>query len=280
MRGSLRVIIAALTALPVTFGCRGIPQPAPAPSAHELCVGQLRFVSDFQLREDNPLVRELADERQDVYDTLGLPSGNEQITVYLFRDAQHYGEFLSRYFPSVPSRRAFFLETDTALTVYAHWSDRFAEDLRHEVAHGYLHAVAPGLPLWLDEGLAEYFEVPRGNGGLNRPHLDLLADMTEHEGWRPDLARLEQLKNAAAMEQLDYAESWAWVYFLLHSDSSTRELLTNYLTDVRTRGNPEPLSTRLAEYRSEPEQQLALYLDKVGSQQTRSASASGGQGSL
>jgi hypothetical protein len=280
MRGSLSVIITALTALPVTFGCRGIPQPAPAPSAHELCVGQLRFVSDFQLRGDNPLVWELADERQDVYDTLGLPYGNEQITVYLFRDAQNYGEFLSRYFPSVPSRRAFFLETDTALTVYAHWSDRFAEDLRHEVAHGYLHAVATGLPLWLDEGLAEYFEVPRGNGGLNRPHLDLLADMTQHEGWRPDLARLEQLKHAAAMEQLDYAESWAWVYFLLNSDTPTRELLTNYLADLRAHGNAEPLSTRLVEYRSKPDEQLAHYLAKVGKQSTRSASASSAKDSF
>ena len=164
--------------------------------------------------------------------------------------------------------------------MYAHWSDRFAEDLRHEVAHGYLHAVAPGLPLWLDEGLAEYFEVPRGNSGLNRPHLDLLADMTDHEGWRPDLARLEQLKNAAAMEQLDYAESWAWVYFLLHSDPPTRELLTNYLADVRTNDSVEPLSTRLAEYRSEPEQQLALYLVNVGRQQARRTSASDVPGSL
>ena len=75
------------------------------------------------------------------------------------------GEYLTRNFPSVPSRRAFFLETDTRLAVYAHWSDRVAEDLRHEVAHGYLHSVVPGLPLWLDEGLAEYFEVPRGQNG-------------------------------------------------------------------------------------------------------------------
>jgi hypothetical protein len=152
--------------------------------------------------------------------------------------------------------------------------------LRHEVAHGYLHAVAPGLPLWLDEGLAEYFEVPRGNGGLNRPHLDLLADMTEHEGWRPDLARLEQLKNAAAMDQLDYAESWAWVYFLLNSDTPTRELLTNYLADLRAHGNAEPLSTRLAEYRSKPDEQLAHYLAKVGKQSTRSASASSAKDSF
>jgi hypothetical protein len=81
------------------------------------------------------------------------------------RDADSYGQFLSKRFPSVPSRRAFFVESDTRLAVYAHWSDRVGEDLRHEVAHGYLHSMVQGLPLWLDEGLAEYFEVPRGNNG-------------------------------------------------------------------------------------------------------------------
>ena len=56
----------------------------------------------------------------------------------------------------VSHRRAFFVETDTQLSVYAQWGDRVAEDLRHEVTHGYLHAVVPNVPLWIDEGLAEF----------------------------------------------------------------------------------------------------------------------------
>ena len=130
-----------------------------------------------------------------------------------------------RNFPNVPSRRAFFLETDTRLAVYAHWSDRVAEDLRHEVAHGYLHSVVPGLPLWLDEGLAEYFEVPRGQNGLNQPHVELLSDMVEHDGWQPNLTGWRSLTDAAQMDQRDYAESWAWVYFMLHSPPERREML-------------------------------------------------------
>ena len=142
-------------------------------------------------------------------------------------------EFLKQNFPNVPSRRAFFLETDTRLAVYAHWSDRVAEDLRHEVAHGYMHSVVPRIPLWLDEGLAEYFEVPRGQGGLNRPHVDLLSDMAEQEHWRPNLPRLEKLTDAAQMDQRDYAESWAWVYFFLNSPPERREVLTDYLAHLR-----------------------------------------------
>jgi hypothetical protein len=220
-------------------------------------------VSDFPLAADHRLVRELAAERHEVSQTLGLPVTNEPIVVYLFSDAEKYGHFLSRYFPSVPSRRAFFVETDTSLAVYAHWSDRVAEDLRHEVAHGYLHAAAPGIPLWLDEGLAEFFEVPRGHGGFNQPHVELLNDMMDHEHWQPSLDRLEQLTDAAQMEQIDYAEAWAWVYCLLHSDPSKRKLLTEYVAEVSKRGPIEPLSTRLASLSAEPDQTLAEYLAEL-----------------
>jgi hypothetical protein len=255
-----RILLKLIVLLLLVGGCRGWPRPSALPDAHHMRVGQLEFVSNFELPEDHRLVRELTAERDDVHHTLGLPNSTEVVTVYLFRDAETYGEFLSRHFPGVPSRRAFFLETDTRLTVYAHWSDRVAEDLRHEVAHGYLHAVVPGIPLWLDEGLAEFFEVPRGQNGLNRPHLDLLSDMMQHNGWRPDLQRLERLRDAAQMDQRDYAESWAWVYALLHSEPEQRELLTGYLAELHERGAVEPLSTRLAAQNAAPEQTLAEYL--------------------
>jgi hypothetical protein len=257
--------ILMLTASTLAFplGCRGLPQPDPAPRAHELQAGQLRFVCDFELSADHRLVRELTAERHEVAQTLGLAPTSEPITVYLFSDAERYREFLTRYFPSVPSRRAFFIETDTSLAVYAHWSDRVAEDLRHEVAHGYLHASAPGMPLWLDEGLAEYFEVPRGYGGLNRPHLELLSDMAAHGQWQPNLAELEQLTNAADMEQADYAEAWAWVYFLLHSEPRKRELLANYVAELGMHGRADPLSARLASLSIEPERTLTEYLSEL-----------------
>jgi hypothetical protein len=250
-------LFAALLAI---AGCRSIPRQAALPSKYQLQADQLVLNSDFVLSADHRLVRDLTAERNDICQTLGLPPGNEPVEVYLFRDAETYREFLLRHFPSVPSRRAFFLETDTRLTVYAHWSDRVAEDLRHEVAHGYLHAVAPGLPLWLDEGIAEYFEVPRGTNGMNRPHMDLLADMMHHDGWRPNLERLEQLADASQMDQRHYAEAWAWVYFLLHSDPQTTQLLTEYLADVRAHGRAEPLSARLATKYTEPARTLAQYL--------------------
>ena len=253
------------------IGCRGL-RPFPTfgrnaasvslPSKFELKAGQLIFRSNFVVPGGHRLVRELTAERDDICQALSMPCSDEPITVYLFPDEQAYSDCVALYFPGIPSRRAFFTETDTELAVYAHWSDRVGEDLRHEVAHGYLHAVAPGLPLWLDEGLAEYFEVPRSRAGVNQAHVDLLLDLIRHNGWRPDLARLEQLTDITQMDQQSYAEAWAWAYFLLETGPAHREMLTAYLFDVRSRrGLTQPLSARLKKHDVEPEQ---LLMDLLG----------------
>jgi Protein of unknown function (DUF1570) len=260
MRSVAPIAFVALALLTGLWGCRGLPQLAPLPTTHEMPVQQLVFHCDFDLPSDHRLIREVTSERDEVYHTLGLPWSDEPIQVYLFGDKEDYGQYLARQFPSVPSRRAFFVETDTELAVYAHWSDRVAEDLRHEVAHGYLHAAVPNLPLWLDEGLAEYFEVPRGQAGLNRPHLQLLRDMMEHEGWQPNLPRLEHLSSAQEMQQLDYAESWAWAYFLLESDPEDRALLSAHLAELRDQGSAEPLSTTIATRHADPNKALVSFL--------------------
>ena len=44
--------------------------------------------------------------------------------------------------------------------VYAYRHPELPIDLRHECTHALLHANLPMVPLWLDEGLAEYFEMP------------------------------------------------------------------------------------------------------------------------
>jgi hypothetical protein len=262
MRPAIKICL--LTTLMAAWcGCRGLPLmqpvgklPVAPPGPAELLV----FDCDFDLAKNHRLVQELTIERNDVYQTLNLPRSDEQVHVHLYRDEQKYRDFLQRHFPSVPQRRAFFVETDTTLDVYAHWSDRVGEDLRHEVAHAYMHSVVPAIPLWLDEGLAEYFEVPRGHGGLNQPHVDLLSDMMEHNGWLPNLQRLESLKSAADMDQADYAESWAWVYFLLHSPPERREILTTYLAEIHDKGTVGPLSARLAAGNILPQRTLADYL--------------------
>lgn len=205
---------------------------------------ELVVYSDFVVPADHRLLVEIARQRDDLVRKLDLPESKEPVRVYLFDSAERYREFMVLYYPELPSRRAFFMQTDTRLVVYAHWGDRVAEDLRHEVTHGYLHAVIPRIPLWIDEGLAENFEVAPPEMGVNRPHVELLMKLLDN-GWQPDLIRLERLETLGEMTQVDYAESWAWTHWMLETAPERRDILTGYLRALRHDPQAEPLSTRI-----------------------------------
>jgi hypothetical protein len=234
---------------------------APPASRSNFVREQLILHCDFDLPRQHRLLDEVIALRGDIAAKLGIPASDEPIHVYLFETPSTYGEFALKYFPSHAPRRAFFVETDTRLNVYAQWGDNVAEDLRHEVTHGYLHAAVRNVPLWLDEGIAEYFEVPRGRQGLNAPHVDLLAARHETGQWTPDLARLEQLTSAADMTQQDYAEAWLWVHLMLESTPERLSAAKTYLADLRRAGATVPLSVRLREADSSPHRSLAEHID-------------------
>lgn len=247
------------------------PEPVvPASGSTSFVREQLIFHSDFNLPRQHRLLDEVTALRGDIASHLGLPASDEPIHVYLFESAQSYGSFANKYFPRSAPRRAFFLETDTRLNVYAQWGDNVAEDLRHETTHGYLHAAVRGIPLWLDEGIAEYFEVPRSQQGRNKPHIDLLASRLDSGEWSADLAQLEQFQTASDMTQQDYAEAWLWVHWLLDSTPPRRTLLTSWLAELRRDGVCEPLSIRVRQLDSVPHRSVVEHLQELRSANTPS----------
>jgi hypothetical protein len=260
-----RPLAALLFALPIVTGCAhlavvGSWDPSgPAarlvgrdwgddgalPRRTELVAGQLVIHADFSLAGQHRLVRELEAMRADVSQELGLPISDEPVHLYLFENPVRYEAFVAARFPAFPARRAFFVETDTTLSVFAAWQDRIAEDLRHETTHGYVHAVVPAIPLWLDEGIAEYFELPGTEQGRHAAHLAHLSGRIIEGTWRPDMERLESLEKAGEMSQDHYAEAWCWVHWLLTTTPQRRTLLQEYLADVRRDPATAPLSVRL-----------------------------------
>lgn len=254
------IFLGLITAGVALTGCM-LVRPAQhwEPFPYETVHSQLVIHSDAPLSGKQRLLDELAEQRGLINSKLSLVPTETPIHVYLYGDESDYAAFMNLRFPEMASRRAIFVGTDQKLSVYAFWGDHVAEDLRHEVSHGYLHAAVPTLPLWLDEGLAEYFEVGEGRRGYNITHVQLLAAQAESDNWLPELTRLEALDSAADMTQQDYAESWAWVHYLLESDERA-EVLTSYLHDLAD-GNPtEPLSTRIGRRLIVPQSALAEHV--------------------
>ncbi len=246
----MRLGIAVCLAL-LASGCAAVRTVPKLPEDLSVVRDQLVIYTDFKLASRHRLVEELVALRTDISQQLDVPISDEQIHVYLFDKSETYQKYIGKHFPELPDRRAFFVESDTRLTVYAHWGDRVAEDLRHEVTHGYLHAVVPHTALWLDEGIAEYFETPRGWDGLHAAHIKLLDDAASKGEWKPDLARLDKLVAITRMTQRDYAESWLWVHFFLQTTRERRLLLQHHIDTLRDHGQAPPLSS--AVFHAEPD---------------------------
>jgi hypothetical protein len=233
------------------------------PERNTVVRDQLVIHADFPLSSHHRLFEELTAQRADICRRLALPTSDEPIDIYLFETPEQFQGFMQLHYPGFPDRRAFFVETDAKLTIYAQWGDRMAMDLRHEVTHAYLHAVAPTIPLWIDEGIAKYFEVARGRCGLNRKMLDRLNTRIAQEHWQPELRRLEQFPTKYCMTLDDYAEAWAWVHFLLESRPEYAEILRAYLADLRRDGTSAPISVRLAPILSLPTPALLDHLARI-----------------
>ena len=252
--------LAIMMLLTCWIGCRQTPQARfeQRPARHSIRANQLLLLSDFQIPKRHPLLIDLERLQVEIRTTLGLPQQRDDVVVYLFGDQEAYRRFLDATYPKLPGRRAYFVGTSYELAVYTFWGERVQEDLRHEYTHGVLHACLNHVPLWLDEGLAEYFEVPRS--GQPRPDYARQLSQSLEGGWRPDLKRLELLSDFSQMRRIDYQEAWAWVHFMLHASPDTREVLIGYLHDLRQSALAESLHQRLKRVHPEIEHRMLAYL--------------------
>lgn len=226
------------------------------------------FLSDFEIQKDLPLFDELAKLRDQVYSDLKLPESSTMIQVYLFEDREKYDKFMVSKYPKLPSRRAFFVAQTRGvgrsedLLIYTYWGERVQQDLRHELTHALLHSVLKDVPLWLDEGLAEYYELSPDKKGINRQHVEHLRKDLNND-FRPDLIRLELMDEVGKMNRAEYRESWAWVHYFLHSTPENKKVLLAFMQTLRENPSPGSLREKLIEVIQLPESELQNHIMKL-----------------
>jgi hypothetical protein len=262
--GRAAVLFAVLLVIASHTGCRTL-QPlregAAIPNQFQLAVDSFQIYSSFPLADDDPLARELAELRVDVQTMLHLARSARPTEIYIFDDRSRFDQFMQANYPDLPRRRAFFIAQGQREVVYAFRDDRLVEDLRHEACHALLHSCVGSMPLWLDEGLAEYFETPGDGDGLHTRHAaELQAAL--RQGWRPSLTRLEGLTQLPQLTARDYGEAWAWVYWLLQVSPHGRLILLNYLQDIHSGAAREPLSARLFAVSARPDVALVSMIGR------------------
>lgn len=195
----------------------------------EVC-GVVVVQADFPLTEIRSILEEIKQLQRDLNLYMGVPEPREKIELCIFKNDNSYKKFLKEVFPEAPrDRRALYIKKDGRPgTLLVQKSKDFEIDLRHEMTHAVIHASISVVPIWLDEGLAVYFEMPPHERSAGNPYMKQ-ARWNARLNMAPQLNRLEKLEHIGQMTTHEYRDSWSWVHFLIHHSSETHRILAGYL---------------------------------------------------
>lgn len=124
--------------------------------------------------------------------------------------------------------------------------------LYHELTHRFVHDTTPGVPLWLDEGLAELYSTFSRSGGkvdVGHARVDHLRTLAERPLLPlPELFVVDHHSPdyvEANRASVFYAESWAFVHYLLIGSRERHGQLGGFLGSLAA-GNETEAAFRAA----------------------------------
>ncbi len=220
-------------------------------------VGPFVIQATFPLKPYEKLFNDLPELQRELIRTLGIAAAKDPIYVFLFSDDAQYRAFIQQRYPKVPYRPALFVLEGGSACVYTFHKYDLDVDLRHECTHALLHAALPVVPLWLDEGIAKYFEVSASRRAYDHPYFeDPKWKWTLRLGMVRSIESLERRDDLSQMDAADYRCSWAWVHFMMHGPPAAHQALVQYLACYQQSIPPGKLSVRLAEAVPNPTEQM------------------------
>jgi hypothetical protein len=142
----------------------------------------------------------------------------------------------------------FIVDGDELVTFYEETDPaEFYDTVFHEGAHQFFQSLLPGadLPMWLDEGLATYFEgctYSRATrtitpGFLPAERLELAQDLLKGAQSSPDLAQhLFMGRSGESFGGEEYALAWSFLYYLAHREQGAAKRMAAFLRELNGSG--------------------------------------------
>ena len=192
------------------------------------------------------------------------PRGGEDMTLYLFRTPDEYAQFMAAMdIPAKNTAGIFFVHRHArgvATWVSGRSHDEILTVLQHEGFHQFAYQyLGAGLPIWVNEGLAQYFEhgiLLQDEMKLGMANARSIAVVKEALEAGRDVA-FDELMNmtperwkrsvttGGRRSTLFYAQSWSMVHFLVHGDNGRyRSGFDRYLAQI---GNGRPSQEAFAQ---------------------------------
>jgi hypothetical protein len=182
-----------------------------------------------------------------------------QLNILMFPDAQSFHQYAGANTGNTnPNMGGYYSTlTNEAVTFTYPDDNRTMEVAKHEATHVIAMGVLGTIPLWLNEGLAEYFSKLNVRSQLSQVGVHAewlpLARATVASGYPQrfaDFLKLEPETWRNANEANHYALAWSLVYYMLGTDAGRQTLAT--LMQQMTEQYCQPLDTAEALARSYP----------------------------
>lgn len=165
-----------------------------------------------------------------------VPATGRRAKVYVFSGNEGYLDYAADVGADLRNTLGVYMPLTRQLAVFLH-DDRVElwNTVRHEAFHQYLHQIADDVPLWFDEGYAEFFGFSRRKFGKT---VTGQADGTQVAAirmFRPSFAPLSQLlrmERAPFMRkpEVHYVQSWSVIHFLRETKNpALKGVLDRYL---------------------------------------------------
>jgi len=201
--------------------------------------------------------------------TLSSPIPNY---IYVFRSASSFRSYQRIYNGKPLESDGYFLTQQLANYVAINGNQHGDERaiIYHEYLHYLLHNNFAALPLWLNEGLAEYYSTFQGDHNEARIGLPV----PEHVFWLrqhtfiPLTTLFAVTEKSPEYNEADrrgsfYAESWALVHYLISGNPERRRQASEYLRLVQAGTPPDQIFAKA--FGTDPttlEHELRVYIQK------------------
>ncbi len=172
---------------------------------------------------------------------IDLAPPSEPAAIMLFPTGRARRSYLSSACPRLSHAAAATVEKDGGFTIVL--SERWRDEetlqfLRHEVVHFVLVNNSRVVPVWLDEGMAQIFEIEKP---LDRVHPELSARLAHALGGddRPMLSSLVSVPRDRGLTRAQYPQAWGLVWHLMTQSDDGPERLRRCLLEHNPLADPE-----------------------------------------
>ena len=235
-------------------GCVGSVAPARCPkeggnSWYQAVTAHFVVTTDLEEKKVRPAVLELEQGYAEL-SAAAFPRGAgsaDRLAVLSLRDDLEMAQHFPAYGGFSAERLYGTLEYEPTLVFpgprYSAYQSYVRSTFLHELTHRFIAYNYGAVPMWVNEGLAEYYSSLRidgdklilgGSVGLSvgsavSPSIAELLD-SNRETFYAEKQKVELLRDDSRRRY--YAGSWALVHFLLNGDDSRRKHFSHFVTEI------------------------------------------------